>query len=264
MAEGPMETERIALSQQERDRLKVLHEIQQRHLTQVAGAERLKISDRQVRRMLLRLRQRGDSSLVHGLRGRPSNRKLSVRLEQKILARLRQRYADFGPTLAGEHLAQEVFSVSRETLRKWMTKAALWRPRSERVKAVHVWRERRASFGELGMQDSSPLRGVAERGPACQLIAVIDDATSRFYARFTEHDSTEENMRTFGEWVRRYGRPLAHYTDKNSIFRTSAPAPLGEQLRGEKARSHFGRALRELGIEWLGGPSPQATGRRTR
>jgi predicted ArsR family transcriptional regulator len=122
MAEGPVETERIALSQRERDRLKVLHEVKQKHLTQVAAAVRLKVSDRQVRRMLLRLRERGDRSLVHGLRGRPSNRKQAARLEQKILARLRQRYADFGPALAAEHLAREGFPVSREMLRKWMTK----------------------------------------------------------------------------------------------------------------------------------------------
>src|SRR5271156_6220106 len=120
-----METERIALSQRERDRLKVLHEVQQKHLSQVAAAERLKVTDRQVRRMLLRIRERGDAALVHGLRGRPSNRKLATPFEQKSLARLRQRYADFGPTLAAEHLAQEGLSVSRETLRKWMTKAAL-------------------------------------------------------------------------------------------------------------------------------------------
>ena len=87
------------------------------------------------------------------------------------------------------------FPVSRETLRKWMTKAALWRPRSQRVKAVHVWRERRASFGELVMQDSSPFRWLEDRGPACQLIALIDDATSRIWGRFTEHDTTEENLR---------------------------------------------------------------------
>ena len=61
---------------------------------------------------------------------------LAGRFAQKTLARVRQRYADFGPTLAAEHLAQEGFRVSRETLRKWMTKAALWRPRSQRVKAV--------------------------------------------------------------------------------------------------------------------------------
>jgi hypothetical protein len=106
----------------------VLHEIQQKHLTQIAGAQRLKISDRQVRRMLLRLRQRGDHSLVHGLRGRPSNRKLPSRLEQKIVARLQQRYADFGPLRAAEHRAQEGFSGSRETLRKWMDQSGLVGP----------------------------------------------------------------------------------------------------------------------------------------
>src|SRR6266853_1627795 len=236
MSEGPMETERITLSQRERDRLKVLHEVQLKHLSQLAAAERLKVTDRQVRRMLLRIREHGDGALVHGLRGRPSNRKLAARLEQKVLARVGQRYADFGPTLAAEHLAKDGFRVSRETLRTWMTKAAFWHPRSQRVKKIHVWRERRASFGELVMQDSSPLRWLEDRGPACQLIALIDDATSRIWGRFTEHDTTEENLRTFGGWVRRYGRPLVHYTDKNSIFRKAGPQPLPEQLRGA---NHF-------------------------
>src|SRR5882724_8424565 len=222
MAEGPMETERITLSQRERDRLKVLHEVQQRHLTQVAAAARLKVTFRQVLRMLLCIREQGDSGLVHGFRGRPSNRKLEARFEEKVLTRVGQRYADFGPTLAAEHLAKDGFRVSRETLRTWMTKAACWHPRSQRVKKIHVWRERRASFGELVMQDSSPFRWLEDRGPACQLIAVIDDATSRIHARFTEHDTTEENLGTFGGWVRRYGRPLAHYTDKNSIFERPA------------------------------------------
>src|SRR5207244_6652643 len=139
-----------------------------------------------------------------------------ARFEGKILERLRQRYADFGPTLAAEHLAQEGLSVSRETLRKWMTTAALWRPRSQRVKTVHVWRERRARFGELVMQDSSPFRWLEDRGPAGHLIALIDDATSRIWGRFTEHDTTEENLGTFGGWVRRYGRPLAHRSEEHT------------------------------------------------
>src|ERR1700675_274288 len=256
-----METERIALSQRERDRLRVLHEIRQKHITQIEAAKRLKISDRHIRRLLVELQKRGDRALLHGLRGRPSNRRLAARLEQRILRRVRECYADFGPTLAAEHLAQEDLRVSRETLRKWMVKASLWRPRVQRIKTMHVWRERRASFGELVMQDSSPFRWLEERGPACQLIAVIDDATSRFYARFTEHDTTEENLRTFGEWLQRYGRPVAHYTDKNSIFRRTNAMLLREQLRGEKARSHFGRALNELGIEWIAAHSPQAKGR---
>jgi len=256
-----METERIALSQRERDRLRVLHEVKQKQITQIEAARRLKVSDRHIRRLLFRLGEQGDRAVIHGLRGRPSNRRLTAGFEQKVVARVRQRYADFGPTLAAEHLAQEGLPVSRETLRKWMAKASLWRPRSQRVKTIHVWRERRASFGERVMQDSSPFRWLEERGPACQLIAVIDDATSRLWGRFTEHDTTEENLRTLGGWLERYGRPLAHYTDKNSIFRMAGPAALPEQLRGEKARSQFGRALRELGIEWIAAHSPQAKGR---
>src|SRR6266404_6202834 len=256
-----METERIALSQRERDRLRVLHEVKQKQITQIEAARRLKISDRHIRRLLFHLEKHGDRAVIHGLRGRPSNRRLAARLELKILRRMRQRYADFGPTLAAEHLAQEGLPVSRETLRKWMVQASLWRPRAQRVKTIHVWRERRASFGELVMQDSSPFRWLEERGPACQLIAMIDDATSRVWARFTEHDTTEENMRTFQGWLRRFGRPLAHYTDKNSIFRTARPAEMPEQLRGEGARSQFGRALKELGIEWIAAHSPQAKGR---
>lgn len=253
-----METERIALNQRERDRLKVLHEAQQKHLTQGEAAKRLKVTDRQVRRLLLALEKRGDAAVVHGLRGRASNHKLAASHEQRILARVRQRYADFGPTLAAEHLAQEGLVVSRETLRKWMTRAQLWRPRALRVKTIHVWRERRACFGEMVMQDSSPFRWLEERGPACALIAVIDDATSRMWARLVEHDTTEENLRTLGGWLQRYGRPLAHYTDKNSIFRhRSGAAALQEQLRGEEALSQFGRALKELGIEWIAAHSPQ-------
>jgi len=86
-------------------------------------------------------------------------------LEQKILARLRQRYADFGPTLAAEHLAQEGLSVSRETLRKWIGEDQLIGAHARNaLKSIHVWRERRASFGELVMQDSSPFRWLEERG----------------------------------------------------------------------------------------------------
>ncbi len=256
-----METERIALSQRERDRLRVLHEIEEGHLTQVAGAGRMHLSDRQVRRLLRRIEKYGDQAVIHELRGRPSNRKFGDSFRRKVLARVGQCYADFGPTLAAEHLAKEGLPLSRETLRKWMIQAAFWRSRRQRVKKIHVWRERRASFGELVMQDSSPFRWLEERGPACHLIALIDDATSRVYARFVAHDTSEENLRTLGGWLRRYGRPLAHYTDKNSIFRTTRRAAISEQLQGQGARSQFGRALQELGIAWIAAQSPQAKGR---
>jgi len=256
-----MGPERIELSQRERDRLKVLYQVEQGHLLQREAAERLRLSDRQVRRLQQRVRVEGDRGVIHRLRGRPSNRKIPDRLQGRILARVRRRYADFGPTLAAEHLREDGVVVSRETLRRLMASAGLWKPRRRRVHAVHVWRERRASFGELVLWDSSPYRWLEGRGPACQLILMVDDATGRLWGRFAEHDSTEENFRVLEGWLRRWGRPLACYTDRNSLFTINRPAQLGEQLRGQGPLTQIGRALGELGIESILARSPQAKGR---
>jgi len=174
-----MEEERIELSARERERLKVLHEVKRERLRQIDAARRLRLSDRQVRRLLERLRKVGDRGLVHGLRGRPSNRKIPQDLQRRSLRRLRlPTYGGFGPTLAAEHLARHGLQVSRETLRKWMNAAGLRQSRRRKLQKVHVWRPRRPAFGELVMMDSSPYRWLEDRGPACHLIALIDDASS--------------------------------------------------------------------------------------
>lgn len=257
-----METERIELSARERERLKVLHQVEEGHLKQVEAARRLRLTDRQVRRLQARLRSQGDPEIVHRLRGRRSNRQISDALRQRALGQLRQaQYAGFGPTLAAEHLARQGIRVSRETLRGWMSAAGLWQARRRRAPRVHVWRPRRSCFGELVMMDSSPFRWLEDRGPACHLIAMIDDATSRVWGRLVAHDSTEENLRTLGGWLERHQRPLALYTDKNSLFVTSRRPEREEQLRDAPARTQFGRALAELDIEWIAAHSPQAKGR---
>jgi len=257
-----MEEERIELSAKERERLKILHEVEQGHLRQIDAADRLRLSDRQVRRLLGRLRNLGDRGLVHRLRGRPSNRKIPEDLQQRSLRRLRlPAYRGFGPTLAAEHLARHGLAVSRETLRKWMNAAGLRASRRRHVKPVHVWRPRRAAFGELVMMDSSPFRWLEERGPACQLIALIDDASSRVWGRLALQDSSEENLRTLGGWLERYGRPLSLYTDKNGLFVTSRPVQWQEQLHDTPPRTQFGRALAELDVQWIAAHSPQAKGR---
>ena len=257
-----MGAERIELSAKERDRLKVLHEVEQGHLKQVEAARRLRVTDRQVRRWQIRLRAEGDGAMVHGLRGRRSNRKLPEVLAQRALRALRrERYRGFGPTLAAEHLARQGLSVSRETLRKWMSAGGLGWPRRGRVKAIHVWRPRRAAFGELMMMDSSPYRWLEERGPAAHLIALIDDASSRVWGRLVEHDSTEEICARWGAgWSVTAARGRCTPT-KTTCLSPPAPRSGKEQLHGQPARTQFGRALAELEIEWIAAHSRQAKGR---
>ena len=110
-----MREERISLSQPERERLQVLHEIEQGHWTQVEGARRLRLSTRQVRRLARRIAAEGDRGVVHRLRGRRSNRKIPEKVQKRLLAEVRRRYADFGPTLAAEHLAASGVGVSPAT-----------------------------------------------------------------------------------------------------------------------------------------------------
>jgi transposase InsO family protein len=131
-------------------------------------------------------------------------------------------YEGFGPTLAAEYLRKKhSISASKETVRQWMMGAKLWRGKKARVQRVHTWRPRRSRSGELVQWDTSEHDWLEGRGEKLYLIAMIDDATSRLFARFVRHDSTEENMRLLWSYVERFGRPVAFYTDKASLFHST-------------------------------------------
>jgi hypothetical protein len=97
---------------------------------------------------------------------------------------------------------------------------------------------------------------------------MIDDATSRLYARFVKSDSTAENMRVLGGYLKQQGRPLAFYPDKAALFQTaqkhSRDEPGVEKDPADLPLTQIGRALRELGIVWIAAHTPQAKGRVAR
>lgn len=257
-----MEQERLAMSQRDRDRLAVLRQVRRGELKQRQAAGDLGLSERQVRRLVRRLREEGDRGLVHRLRGRASPRRIGAEVEARAVAVVERDYGDFGPTLAAEELARrEGIAVSRETLRKWLVRSGRWKRRRRGARRVHVWRPRRERWGELVQWDTSTHDWLEGRGPRIKLIALIDDATSRLHARFVAEDSARENLRVLGEYLRRWGRPVAVYTDKASLFQVNPPADREEQLPGREAETQIGRALRELGIERITAHSPQAKGR---
>ena len=135
----------LVLSTKDRDRLKVLHEVRQGHLTQREAGEQLGFTDRWVRKLLGRVKKEGDRGVVHRLRGRASNRRLGEKVRRKALKVVEAQYRDFGPTLACEYLVKDhQVKVSRETLRQWLIAAGLRRVKRRKVEEVHVWRPRRA------------------------------------------------------------------------------------------------------------------------
>lgn len=251
----------------DRDRLVTLRKVKKRLITQREAAEELGVSVRHVKRLLVAFKKHGDKVVVHGLRGKASNRKIAEKTERDAIKILSAPvYAGFGPTLAAEYLANKHgIQASKETVRQWMMRAKLWRGRKARVRDVHLWRPRRSRFGELVQWDTSQHDWLEGRGERMYLIAMIDDATSRLFARFVRHDSTEENMRLLWSYVERFGRPLSFYTDKASLFQTAEKRkrdePGVEKDPAQMPPTQIGRALGELQITWIAAHSPQAKGR---
>ncbi len=255
------------MTQADRDRLVALKKAKKRLITQKQAAEEIGVTERQVRRLLRKLRRKGDRAVIHGLRGRPSNRKCPAELEQRAIAVLSDPvYRGFGPTLAAEYLCKRhQITVSKETLRRWMAKAGLWRAGRRRVVEVHQWRPRRSRCGELVQWDTSVHDWLEGRGEQIYLISMIDDATSRLFARFVRHDTSAENMRLLWAYLEQFGRPLGFYTDKAGMFQVAVKTKRQEQREGrdrpEMPPTQIARALRELGIVWIPAHSAQAKGR---
>jgi len=247
--------DRIEMSQRERDRLKVLHGVQQGLHSQAKAAQLLGLTVRQVRRLQERLDEGGDAALVHRLRGKPSNRQLDAKLRKRVLGEYRKLYTGFGPTLACEKLAEQDMHVSPDTLRRWLLAEGLWQ-RQRRRDTHRQRRPRRACFGEVVQMDTSLHEWTEGRGEPMVLITMIDDATSRVLARFYAGDTLEAHFDLLGRWIEKLGRPLALYTDRHGIFeahKKGQPDYAGE--------TQFGRALGELDIALIKAHSPQAKGR---
>jgi len=255
------------MTQAERDRLVALKKAKKKLITQKQAAEEIGVTERQVRRLLRKLRDKGDRAVIHQLRGRPSNRKLPADVEQRAKVILSDPlYRGFGPTLAAEYMAKNHdIEVSKETLRRWMAEAGLWEGSQRRVVEVHQWRERRSRCGELVQWDTSDHDWLEGRGERIYLISMIDDATSRLLARFVRHDTSEENRLLLWSYLERYGRPLAFYTDKAGMFQVAVKSKRQEQREGldrqQMPPTQIARALGELGIVWIPAHSPQAKGR---
>lgn len=251
-----MSKEIISMSLKELDRLQIIRDSVSRQITQEQAADRIGISIRQVKRLVQRYRIEGPQGLISRRRGQRPNNAFTSEFRTLVISLVRDKYPDFGPTFACEKLREiHGLALSAETLRKWMVEEGLWRERRRKIARIYQRRQRRPCYGELIQIDGSPHDWFEERGPRCTLIVFIDDATSALMAlRFAPAETTRAYMETLRDYLDKYGRPLALYSDRHSIFRVNNPEREGELTQ-------FTRAIKTLGIEPIHANSPQAKGR---
>lgn len=168
------------MSDKELSRLEILRDLASGTLTNSAAAELLGLERRQVQRLSKAYREEGATALISKKRGRASNRRMPSGLKTQALEVVREKYADFGPTLAAEKLRElHGITIGRETLRIWMLEEGLWTDRQKRRGRVYQPRYRRECVGELIQVDGSDHYWFEDRGPSCTLLVFIDDATVR-------------------------------------------------------------------------------------
>jgi transposase len=249
----------ITLSHDELDRLSVVRAVVEKRLKQRPAAERLRLSTRQLKRLVGRYRREGPAGLASRHRGRPSNHRIAEAVRSEAMSLIQERYQDFGPTLACEKLAQRhEVHVSVETVRQWMIAAELWRAKPRYEGRVFARRERRACVGELVQIDGSNHEWFEARSERCTLIVFIDDASGRLqYLRFVPAESTWAYLEGLRQYLSVYGRPMSLYSDRHSVFRIN---DLQAVARGE-VLTQFGRVLQALQIESIHAHTPQAKGR---
>ena len=240
------------------NRLKIIQDVVDRRLTTQMAAQRLGISDRQCRRLLSRYRESGPLGMANRRRGKPSNNQLPDGLAQYALSIIRERYTDFGPTLACEKLSElHDVHLSKETVRSLMVKAGLWIPRKQRAPKIQQPRYRRACCGELIQIDGCDHHWFENRAPACTALVYVDDATSRLMQlRFVKSESTFTYFEATRVYLEKHGKPLALYSDKASVFRIN-----NKNATGGDGYTQFGRAMHELNIQTICANTSSAKGR---
>ena len=248
----------ITMRRKELTRLRVLIDIADGRLSVTNAADLIGVGRRQVYRLLDAFRAGGPDGLISRKRGQPSNRALGMVFRETVLAIVRERYADFGPTLAAEKLCElHGLDLGVETLRQWMIAAGIWVRRKDRLKRVHQPRARRDCLGELVQIDGSEHWWFEDRGPQCTLLVYVDDATSRLmHLKFVETESTFDYFQATREYLETHGKPVAFYSDKHGVFRVNSTGA----VEGD-GMTQFGRSLHALNIDILCANTPQAKGR---
>ena len=253
----------IIMRAEELRRVSIIKQAIGKVITQEKAAEVIGVTDRQVRRMVKKVREEGDTGVIHRLRGKLGNRRIDDEVKDKVLKLYDKRYWDFGPTLASEKLEEDdKIEVNHDTLRCWLIDANKGKREWQRKARPHrQWRQRKDCFGEMVQVDGSHHDWLEGRGPWLVFMEYIDDATGNTFGRFYDYEGTMPAMDSLYRYILKYGIPQSIYIDKHSTYKSMRKQTIEEQLGNVIPLTQFGRAAKELGIIVIYANSAPAKGR---
>lgn len=252
----------IEMSTKEVKRLRIIQNAMEKIITQNKASKLIGITERQIRRIIKRVREDGPIGIVSKARGKPGNRRVNPKLKERIKNMYKRKYEGFGPTLASEKMEEiDKIKVNHDRLRKWLLEDSKKYEWQRKRKDKRQWRERKECYGEMIQGDGSHHDWLEGRRGKMVLMGYIDDATSEVFARFYEYEGTMPALDCFYRYTRKRGLPLSVYLDMHTTYRSNKKLTIEEELMGKIYLSEFERAMKELDVRVIHAGSPQAKGR---
>ncbi len=250
----------ITLTEEELFKYELITKLIGGSITIKQAREQLGLSARQIKRLKRNVMKFGAIGAVHGLRGRPSNNRVSQTTIDDVSKLLKEKYPDFGPTFAAEKLKDiHGVTLSKERVRMLMTKLGLWKPKKKKENGQYrAWRPRKEWFGVMEQFDGSYHHWFEDRAGECCLLAAIDDATGRITkAEFGMSESVKEVSSFWKDYVVKRGKPQSVYLDKFSTYKINHKSAVDNH----ELMTQFQRMMKGLGIKLISAHSPEAKGR---
>lgn len=263
-----MKPQSVSLSVWELREHKIINQALEGKLTNRQAAEELELTVRQVQRLKVKVREGGVKELAHKNRGRKSNNQFFKEYLEHAIEIIKEKYYDFGPTLAAEKLLENHgIKFGKETVRKAMSQAGLWQPKSRKIHAHYrAWRERKERYGEMQQFDGSyhdwfEGRLLDSQGkPLTEtcLLAAIDDATGKLTKlKFDQSEGVVPVSQYWLEYAKTLGKPLKIYLDRFGTYKINNKHLFDDP----KVLTQFERTMKELNVDVIHAHSPQGKGR---
>lgn len=248
----------ICMSKKELSRYEIINDLINGEINGTDASKQIGVSLRQIKRLKSVVNEYGADGLIHKNRGRTGNRKLDSEIVKKAEKYLKEKYYDFGPTLASEKLNEDHgIKINKETVRGIMTNLELWQPKPKKQSGKwHVWRARKDNFGEMEQFDGSYHVWFGDE-ENCLLLAVDDAAGKITHGKFDINESTIAVFNFWLEYFDKNGLPLSIYLDKFSTYKINHK----NAVDNKDMITQFERAMNQVGVKPITANSAEAKGR---
>lgn len=248
----------ISMAEKELSRYDVIKDLIDNVINGTDASMQIGVSVRHIKRLKAKVIKSGAKGLAHGNRGKVGNRTLDPENVKKAKEHLKEKYYDFGPTLASEKLKEnDKIEINKETTRGMMTEMGLWKPKTRKqAKNRHVWRARKNNYGEMQQFDGSYHVWFGDE-ESCLLLSV-DDATGKItHAKFDYNEGVVAVFKFWLEYFEKNGLPLSIYLDKFSTYKVNHK----NAVDNKDLITQFQRAMNQVDGRLITAHSPQAKGR---